>query len=727
MRKPGIWLMAAAFITIVAVSFAFLIEKVTVTASEIALTDQGWHANFTSPLKSEAIGTDALFVTDRNGKKMTAEITLGSERLTVYVKGLEPGAYTLHVKKDAFEGKYFNSLSMNEVKFTIQETIESVTSAKELEDYFKRAKNRQHESESMEVEKEESVTLESSADSAANGKSGGDHSTTNNQVDGVDEADHVKTDGNYIYAALGNGKISITDIRDSKKMRKVSEIKMEEDYYPSQLFLHEDMLVVLGGKFESYPIEENSDSIMRMMPGKSMTTVRLYNVSNPEKPSLIREIGAEGYLNGARKTGDLLYFITNVQPNFWIMEDLDGELLRPYVSDTKEDDDYMVLDYKNISILPGAMEPTYSVITAIDLSAPADSKVVTKGYLGSSEQLYMSKDNLYLTATNYEMNNETKASKRSPMDTMIWNPSTANSELFKFTLNGTDVKFHSSAKLKGTLLNQFSMDEHEGYFRVVTTEGNMWDEKNPSKNHLFILDETMNVVGSVEGLAKGERIYSARFMGDKAYMVTFRETDPLFVIDVANPAAPKVLGELKIPGFSNYLHPLDENHLIGFGYETVAEKNPAGGEPIIMRMGMKVSLFDVSDFSNPKEKDTEIIGGRETYSQIQYDHKALFEHKERNLYGFPVVIYGETNKNGKFFDIEYQSSGALVYEITPDKGIVLKGDLLVGKKPGEQYGDYEKEIQRLLYSEDVLYTISLKEINNYSLNTFKPMGSIPID
>ena len=118
------------------------------------------------------------------------------------------------------------------------------------------------------------------------------------------------------------------------------------------------------------------------------------------------------------------------------------------------------------------------------------------------------------------------------------------------------------------------MDEHNGYFRVVTTEGNMWDDKKPSKNHLFILDENLKLTGSVEGLAKGERIYSARFMGDKAYMVTFRETDPLFVIDVANPAAPKVLGELKIPGFSNYLHPLDENHLIGFGYETVAEKNP---------------------------------------------------------------------------------------------------------------------------------------------------------
>lgn len=448
-----------------------------------------------------------------------------------------------------------------------------------------------------------------------------------------------------------------------------------------------------------------------------MTTVRMYNVLNPNTPKLIREIGAEGYLNGARKTGDMLYFVTNVQPNFWIMNEIDGDTLRPRVYDSIVGDDPELIDYKDIAILPGAMEPTYSVITAIDLSSLVEGKVVTKGYLGGSEQLYMSEDNLYLTATIYETNASTS-------NKMIWNPGTANSELFKFTLNKTTVTFQNSATLKGHLLNQFSMDEHNGYFRAVTTEGNMWDDKKPSKNHLFILDENLNTTGSVEGLAKGERIYSARFMGDKAYMVTFRETDPLFVIDVADPTAPKVLGELKIPGFSNYLHPLDENHLIGFGYETVAEKNPQGGEPLILTMGMKVSLFDVTDFNNPKEKDTEIIGGRGTYSQIQYDHKALFQHEGRNLYGFPVSIYDEI---GKDHNIDFQSSGALVYEITPEHGIVLKGDLLKVKSRGEQYGDWEKEIQRMLYSKDILYTVSMKEINNYSLDTYAPIGSLQID
>ncbi|WP_438314702.1 beta-propeller domain-containing protein [Sporosarcina sp. FA9] len=722
MKKRGIWLLGALFVTVVSVLFAFMIEKITVTASEIALTKQGLYVNFSEALNVNAIQSEDLYITSSNGKKSTAELTLDKGRQIVHIQGLEPGKYTLHIKRSAFKGKPFSSLSSNEIKFTMHETLESVTSAKELTDYFKRALTmRNIQSYGVEMETREDSAL-SDSDSGANKSSADNHSTTNTQVEGVDEADMVKTDGEYIYATLGNGKVSITDIRNPDQLKTASEITMEEDFYPSELFLHEDMLLILGGRFESYPMTGKMDPTVDRMPGKSMTTIRLYDVSMPEKPSLIREIGAEGYLNGARKVGDILYFVTNVQPNFWMMETLDDVQLLPYISDSNEGEESQIMDYKNISILPGASEPTYSVITAIDLSSPAEGKVVTKGYLGASEQLYMSTNNLYLTATNYEQVTSGKNSNSS----MMWNPGTGNSDLFKFSLNGTTVTFQSSATLKGSILNQFSMDEHDGYFRVVTTEGNMWDENNTSKNHLFILDESLKVSGSVEGLAKGERIYSARFMGDKAYMVTFRETDPLFVIDVANPTAPKVLGELKIPGFSNYLHPLDENHLIGFGYETVAEKNPQGGEPIITTKGMKISLFDVTDFANPKEKDTEIIGESQTYSPIQYDHKALFQHKKRSLFGFPVIIYKEKKVDGEFRDIEFQSMGALIYEITSEKGIVLKGNLLEEKSPGEQYGEYEKEIQRIISSKDALYTISLREIKNYSLDTFAPISGLQI-
>ena len=715
LRKRVIWLFITGFITVAAISIALIIDKVTVTASDSALFEQGWRATFSMPLKKESLGSDDLYISDRNGKRMIADITLDNADKTLHVKGLAPGSYALHMKKNAVNGKHNTSLLVDEIKFTVYETIESVTSAKELKAYFERAKSMQP-TDVMGVE--ESKT--SSADSSKSEQGGGgDHSTTNNQVEGVDEADSVKTDGNFIYAVMGNNQVTITDIRNPGEIRKAAEIKMEEEFYPSQLFLHGDTLIVMGEKYEAFQYEKKTAAkIGRPMSG--MTTVRMYTVSNPEKPKLIREVGAEGSLNGARKTGDMLYFVTNVWPDFWGTQNLEGDLLRPRTYDSTRGKDSNPLDYTDIAILPGAMEPAYSVITAIDLSSPTEGKVVTKGYLGGGEQLYMSDGNLYLTATIYE----TEASKGGFSNKMIWNPEIVNSELFKFELNKTDVTFHSSAILKGHLLNQFSMDEHKGYFRVVTTEGNTWDDKKPSENNLFILDENLNTTGSVEGLAKGERIYSARFMGDKAYMVTFRETDPLFVIDVANPAAPKVLGELKIPGFSNYLHPLDDKHLIGFGYETVAEKNPQGGEPLISTMGMKISLFDVTDFQNPKEKDTEIIGGRGTHSQIQYDHKALFQHEERNLYGFPISVYDEIGKDQY---VKLRSSGALVYEITAEHGIILKGDLLKKSASGEQYEEWENEIQRLLYSKDVLYTISMKEINNYSLDTYALIDSLQLN
>ncbi|MFS0575980.1 beta-propeller domain-containing protein [Sporosarcina sp. 179-K 3D1 HS] len=719
MRKPAIWIASALSIVILALAFALSIEKVTVTASSIALSDSGWRASFSAPLKTEANLSGDIYITDRKGKKVEADIRI--EGHMVYVNGLEPGMYTLHVKKEAVKGKRFKSLQGDKIEFTVHESIQSVTSAKELQAYFERAKQVMERNQSK-VSRE--MTTSESANDMASGQGGGvDHSTTNNQVEGVDEADIVKTDGDFIYSIVGHNGVTITDIRNPAKLQKVHELKVgAENFYPNNLFLHDNLLIVLGTKMRMDTGTSNKQAEM-IMPMNGMTVAQLYDVTTPEKPKLIREVGAEGHLNGARKTGDMLYFVTNIYPYYWIMEDSKAEELRPVVLDSNSGDNPEPLAYQDISILPGAVEPTYSVITAVDLSSPSKSELVTKGYLGSSQQLYMSKDNLYLTASIYQANPAAGGQNRS----MIWNPGSANSEVFKFSLNGTKVTFHNSATLKGTLLNQFSMDEHNGHFRVVTTEGNQWDEENPSKNHLFILDEKMKQVGSVEGLAKGERIYSARFMGDKAYMVTFRETDPLFVIDVADPAAPKVLGELKIPGFSNYLHPLDENHLIGFGYDTVAKKNPHGGEPLILTQGMKLSLFDVSDFANPKEKDTEIIGGRGSYSPIQHDHKALFQNPQRSLYGFPAVLYEERKSNNDFWDVNFQGAGALVYEITPEQGIVLKGDLIERKQQGEQYVDWEREVQRLLFSGDKLYTVSMKEIHQYGLDSMKRENTLPLN
>ncbi|MCM3709389.1 beta-propeller domain-containing protein [Sporosarcina luteola] len=595
-------------------------------------------------------------------------------------------------------------------------SIDSISSEEDLKAYFKRAKDMQSVAVRFDAVEESSSKASMDSAESANAVGGGDHSSTNIQVEGVDESDMVKTDGEYVYSIFAGTSVKIIDIRNPQKMKIAAEIKPDDDYYPSQLFLHDDLLIVLGDKMQRYPDKTvKSNAMDKMMPMNSLTTVRLYNIEKPEKPAFIREIGVEGYLKSARKTDGMLYLVTNVFPNLWAMNKIEGDALRPRIFDSNEKEKKF-MEFKDISILPGAVDPSYSVIAAIDLTTPKTAELKTKGFLGSSDQMYMTKDHLYLTALKYETSTNSRGA-----EIMIWNPGTADTGIFKFKLDGTDVEFYQSAELSGTILNQFSMDEYKGNFRVVMTEGNMWDDKNPSKNHLYILNEKMEMTGSVKGLAKGERIYSARFMGDKAYMVTFRETDPLFVIDVADPAKPKVLGELKIPGFSNYLHPLDENHLIGFGYDTVAQKNPSGGEPLILTKGMKISLFDVTEFHNPKEKYTEIIGGRGTYSPLQYDHKALFQHKNRNLFGFPVSIYEE---GAKEFEVDFTGAGALVYEITPDRGILLKGDLVQKKASGQQYEEWETQVQRLVYSGESLFTLSMDEVKSYSLDSFKEISKL---
>ncbi|MGB3262222.1 beta-propeller domain-containing protein [Paenisporosarcina sp.] len=718
MRKRSVWLLLAAIVAALVLSFAFFIDKVTVSASSIALSEQGWKANFSEPLKASAIKDGTIYLVDQQGKKTKANLQLAQNGKSIEVNELKPGSYTLYIKREAVQGGFFKSMSTSKLSFTVHKDLQSVKSEQELKEYFAKIK-KQNETMYMATEESAEESSMDSSEKSAPSSSGGDaeHSETNNQVEGVDESDMVKTDGKFIYSLL-NGRVIVTDIQNPANMKKMVELSYDAEFYPTQLFLHENTLIVLGDRHVPYDYEETSGEVSNkmMMPFNSSTNVRFYDVKNPKNPKLVREIGAEGYLNGARKTGEMLYFVTNVMPNFWMLEEGGDVELRPYTFDSAKEEKTSPMSLSDLSILPGTMEGTYSVITAMNLANPEQSQVMTKGYLGGSNAMYMSKEALYLTAPIYMPSTENE--NKSSVD-MIWNPRETNTEIFKFKLDGSDVKFVSSGEVTGMLLNQFSMDEHDGYFRVVTTKGFAWDTEELSENNLFILDAGMKKVGSIEGLAKGERIYSARFMGDKAYMVTFKETDPLFVMDVSNPSAPKVLGELKIPGFSNYLHPLDENHLIGFGYDTKSIPGENGSPPRIITGGMKISLFDVTDFANPKEKDVEILGGQGTYSPLQYDHKALFQHRDKGLYGFPVTMYKSTNKEGYG---QYAGEGAMMYEITAEEGIQQVANMI--KPTKQQYENWDELVQRMVYAGETLYTISSKETKSYDLNTFKEISVV---
>ncbi|WP_040227404.1 beta-propeller domain-containing protein [Bhargavaea cecembensis] len=700
---------AAVLVAVLAIAFR-LGGTAGVSASPVAMSGNAWQAAFSEKLARNAGEDGSLKITGKNGEPVNADLKVEGSRLDV--RGLETGSYTLHVKRSAFGGLFGTKPAVDTVKFSVHEGIAPVASLEELEDHFRRiAKSRERQNRFFMAE-----TESSSEDKAAGpAGAGSDHSETNIQVEGVDEGDIVKTDGDFLYTALDGEGVRVFDIRNPENPSEIGEIPGEQAFMPTQLYLSGDTLAVIGHRYFEEPVKpagesDKSAATDRIMPaGGNAVTVRLYDVATPAKPKILRETGAEGWFLSSRLSDGVLYVVTNVHQMWWAQEERD---VRPftYESDGKSDE-IRPMDTGDITILPGTDGDSYSVITSVDIDGGKTGSVKTKAYLGNGSGLYMSNEHLYITSSsfgNWLMREDAAG------------PGSATTGIFKFGLDGTEVGYLASGEVPGMPLDQFSMDEHDGHFRIAVTDGDMWNEDRPSESAVHVFNEQMEKTGSVTGLARGERIYSARFMGDRAYVVTFRETDPLFAIDLSDPAGPEVLGELKIPGFSNYLHPIGEDHLIGFGQDTVVTGGGDGKEPVIRTAGMKISLFDVSDMTAPKEQATEIIGGTGTSSDVQYDHKALFEHKSRNLYGFPVMIYEEKGKNG---ELSYEGGGALIYEITPSGGIVKKGDLTEKKLDEMGYEAYDEMVRRIIWSGDAAFTISPSAVTAYSLDDFRKLGS----
>lgn len=557
----------------------------------------------------------------------------------------------------------------------------------------------------------EESSMDNSASDTSSKASGQEVSSTNVQVQGIDEADIVKTDGEYIYQVV-DGRVNIISAKSAGKMEHVASIQFQKTFSPSQLFLDKEKLLIIGYSY-SYETETAEKKIATdslYAPMNEMTMALVYDVKDPTKPTLEREISLEGYLSSARKIGSKVYLIANHFPQYWLLEDDDGVDLRPRYSDSVNKEEETSVSYDEIQYIPGSKEANYTTIAAFDLAEPTQEAKITT-YLGSGGQLYMSKENLYLALTNWRSADEREEA---------FTPKTM---IYKFGVNQLDVTFQGSTEVVGTILNQFSMDEHNGYFRVATTEGDSWDESKPSKNHLIVFDKNLKQVGTLSDLAKGERIYSARFLGDRIYIVTFKETDPLFVIDASEPSNPTILGELKIPGFSNYLHPYDENHIIGFGYDTKLVTMEGDKEPRVITEGVKLSLFDITDVNNPKEKFTEIIGGRGTYSPLNYDHKALLYNRENGLFAFPINVYESVK--GNEYEQKFIFQGAYVYNISLDKGFSLKSKI-THMKGKELYEEWDNEIQRLVYIDAQLYAISHSKISSYSLENYQFISELKL-
>lgn len=504
-----------------------------------------------------------------------------------------------------------------------------------------------------------------------------DYSTTNTQVANVDEADIVKTDGEYIYYIL-NGNIYIVE---AEKLEIVSKIKFSEEYEsfsPNELYINKDKITVLG---QGYYYNENDEiydlgymSEYCRISTDTMAIAMVFDISNIEKPEKIREVKLDGHYSDSRMIGDNIYFISNKYVNYYT--NIEDEQILPRFEDSVIDEENKYIEATDIAYFEDISNYSYMLIAGFNINnqKPANKEVI----LGASDTIYVSEDNLYVTQEKYNS---------------FLGHSTNKCIIYKFELNNSNVILKCKGEISGYLNDQFSMDEYEGNLRIATTAG--FDDY--TNNKLYILDENLIEIGKVSNLARGERIYSVRFVGDIAYVVTFEQVDPLFVIDLSDPENPVVKGELKIPGYSSYLHPYDENHVIGIGYNT--KSNGYGG---VKNTNMKMSMFDVSDLENPKELFSIDIGDDYAYSEIINNHKALFYNKSKNLIGFPVTYRTSDYRNLKIaFDI---------FEIDLKEGFKEYGSIEAGRK------EYER-IDRALYIDQTLYTLSTNKIVAYDLNT----------
>jgi inhibitor of cysteine peptidase len=510
-----------------------------------------------------------------------------------------------------------------------------------------------------------------------------DYSATNIQVAGVDEADIVKTDRDYIYLVSGNRTI-IVKAYPPEQAQVLSEIELEGTVVG--IFINGDRLVVFEGGMPYYLyydvrpgliVEESYIGYI-----SPETSIKVYDVSDRENPSLQRDISADGQYVSSRMIGDYAYVVIN-EPVY--EEDDEISLPRLYSEGTEKEIPATDIYYSDVA----DYYYTYTTIIAINTQDDNQEPTYETILLGASSNLYVSLNNIYLTFP-------------------VWGRDVGDvgkTSVHRIHIEGDEIEYVASGELPGMVLNQFSMDEYAGYFRVATTTYGQTTE-----NNVYVLDMSLNITGSLENLAPGETIYSARFMGDRGYLVTFKQVDPLFVIDLQDPYNPEKLGYLKVTGYSDYLHPYDENHIIGIGKETTD-----AGE-FAWYQGVKISLFDVTDVGNPREISKLEIGDRGTESPVLEDHKAFLFDRLRNLLVMPILEakvdvtkYSEAELAWAYGEPVYQ--GAYVFDISLDNGLQLKGRITHIESPADLKEGYYYyyapfSVERSLYIDNALYTIS---------------------
>jgi inhibitor of cysteine peptidase len=613
----------------------------------------------------------------------------------------------------------------------------------------------------------------------------GDFSKTNIQVAGVDEADTVKTDGDYLYMVGNNSQAIYILDANPQNARVIAKISFNNAYL-SGIYLSEDgsKLAVFGNQYVPYFVDSKVSNAYTPNPAMAMpywnsgtTFVYVYDVSSKASPTLARNFTMSGSYVNSRMIGNYLYGI--VTENAYVVNNtviLPSVFSGVQVSNVPPTDIYYA----------GTPDTYYSYTTVVSLNIMDSAQKPTNLtiMMGNAGTIYVSQSNIYVTYPDVQYETITPTENPTPIPTStgrensstpivvkpvfpIIRPVWQGTAIYRISVSGASLTFAAQGNVTGNVLNQYAMDESNGYFRIVTTSY-VYDSptswSGTQQNNVYVLNMNLNVVGTLENLGTGENFHSARFVGNRLYMVTYQNTDPLFVIDLSQPSNPQLLGELVMPGYSDYLHPYDETHLIGLGKDAVVDE----GVNFAWYQGLKLSLFDVSNVNSPTEVGKIIIGDRGTSSEALYDPKAFLFDPAKNMLVIPVELYllnasenaGQTTPapttNGSvrvpiappFIGSGSSSSqygtfvwqGAYVFSISVDGGFVVKGNVTQLDDPSAlmnnptlpikssyPWSDYNHYITRSLYIGNVLYTFSQTRVQLNSLEDFAVLARIDLN
>ncbi|MBN2735063.1 MAG: beta-propeller domain-containing protein [Methanomicrobiaceae archaeon] len=518
--------------------------------------------------------------------------------------------------------------------------------------------------------------------------SASDYSETNIQVKGVLEADFVKNDGKYIYI-VRDDTLLIVDSYPPESASVVYEGKVNGQSC-SSLFLNRDLLIVFTTDYkESWIKPEESSAPVPVTSQITLATV--YDISDRKNPVIKRELELPGIYQDARMIDDYVYAVSRNSVSGY------NEIIMPVV---KEDN---LIVAEPAIWCPPVYDYSYVMYTVTSFNVNNNKDTKSEAFLtGWDNTLYVSAENIYMAYERYLPQTRSPVSA-GEINSVSSDDERQNTVIHRFSINKGDIKYRATGTVPGSLLNQWSLDEYDGYLRVATTVSGYTRTESYMYNNVYVLDSSLDITGRLEHIAPDERIYSARFMGDLLYLVTFKQIDPFFVIDLSNPKQPGILGELKIPGYSDYLHPYDENHIIGIGKST--EENQWGG---VSAAGLKIALFDVADLNNPVLVDEVLIGESGTDSEILQDHKAFLFDYEKNIMVIPVYEVTKLPVENSRYENSYSRgtwNGAYVFGINPDSGFTLKGKV-EQEKTEENYWNSYHSVKRSIFMDDYLYTIS---------------------